>query len=86
MYCYQDIEKIKASLEWIVNQASTYDHLPTRQDQRVIDSLLELIQTYDLLLALILEHGDSVIDRDMTRGLAATEMFIAKAKRNTGTV
>ena len=86
MYSYQDIERIKASLEWIVNQATTCEHLPTRQDQGVIDSLLELIQSYDLLQVLILEHGASVIDYDITRGLAATEMFIAKAKRNTGTM
>ncbi|EQC2551283.1 hypothetical protein ACY3NT_003145 [Enterobacter sichuanensis] len=86
MYSYQDIERIKASLEWIVSQASRRDHLPTRQDQGVINSLLELIQTYDLLLALILQHGVSVIDDDMARGLAETEMFIAKVKRNAGSM
>lgn len=86
MYSYQDIESIKASLEWIVHQASPAPHLPARQDQRVIDSLLELIQTYDLLLALILQHGVSVIDGDMARGLAETETFIAKVKRNAGSM
>lgn len=69
-----------------MHQASPATHLPARQDQRVINSLLELIQTYDLLLALILQHGISVIDGDMARGLAETETYIAKVKRNAGSM
>lgn len=67
-------------------QASPATHLPARQDLRVINSLLEFIQTYDLLLALILQHGISVIDGDMARGLSETETYIAKVKRNAGSM
>jgi len=53
MYSYLDIEKIKANLEWIVNQSSANSEMPSVSDRKTIYSLLELIQTYDGLLELI---------------------------------
>ena len=85
MYNYDDVEKIKANLEWIIHQASAPPHLLTRHDQKVIFKLLELIQTYEALLELISQNGIAVIDREVAEGLSLTEEFITKIKRNTGT-
>lgn len=84
MYNYDDVEKIKANLEWIVHQASATPHLLTRHDQKVIFKLLELIQTYEALLELIGQYGIAVIDREVAEGLSVTEEFIIKIKRNAG--
>ncbi|MCV3773693.1 hypothetical protein [Enterobacter sp. RD4-1-1] len=86
MYNYDDIEKIKANLEWIVHQASYAPHVLTRHDQKVIFKLLELIQTYEVLLELIGQYGTAVIDPEVAEGLSATEKFIIKIKRNTGSM
>lgn len=86
MYNYDDIEKIKANLEWIVHQASYAPHGLTRHDQKVIFKLLELIQTYEVLLELIGQYGTAVIDPEVAEGLSATERFITKIKRNTGSM
>ncbi|HDS9357778.1 TPA: hypothetical protein ACXNPR_001256 [Enterobacter cancerogenus] len=80
MYSYEDIEAIKTNLEWIVNQATVSQHVPSGADKRTLLSLLELIQTYELLLDLINEFGISVIDNDVAEGLSFTEKFITKIK------
>lgn len=84
MYSYDDVEKIKTNLEWIVHQATSSHPLPTKHDQKVIIKLSELIQTYEKLLNLIEEFGISVIAPDVAEGLSVTESFIAKVKRTSG--
>ena len=44
--------------------------------------LLELIQTYEILLDLINEFGTDVIDMHIAEGLAITETLIAKVKNS----
>jgi len=83
MYSYDDIEKIKTNLEWIVHQTTACQHLPTSSDQKALFNLLELIQTYETLLDLINQFGTSVIDADITEGLSVTESPIAKVKRSS---
>lgn len=83
MYSYDDIEKIKTNLEWIVHQTTASKHLPTSSDQKALFNLLELIQTYETLLDLINQFGTSVIDADITEGLSVTESLIAKVKRSS---
>ncbi|MEX4922283.1 hypothetical protein P0227_21150, partial [Enterobacter cloacae] len=53
MYSYHDVEAIKTNLEWIVNQATLNQASPTRADQKALFDLLELIQSYEILLDLI---------------------------------
>ncbi|PNF11088.1 hypothetical protein A6J71_13460 [Enterobacter cancerogenus] len=82
MYSYDDVERIKTNLEWIVHQSSSAPQLPNRHDQKAIYKLLELIQTYELLLDLIKQFGVSVIDAELAEGISVTETFITKVKRN----
>ncbi|HBM3022475.1 hypothetical protein [Klebsiella michiganensis] len=82
MYSYLDTEKIKANLEWIVNQSSAISEMPSVSDRKTIYSLLELIQTYDGLLELIAQYGITVVDKEIIEGLSLTERFIAKVKSN----
>ncbi|WP_333901036.1 hypothetical protein [Enterobacter wuhouensis] len=82
MYSYDDVERIKTNLEWIVHQSSAVPQLPNRHDQKAIYKILELIQTYELLLDLIKDFGVSVIDAELAEGLSITETFIAKVKRS----
>lgn len=82
MYSYDDVERIKTNLEWIVHQSSAATQLPNRHDQKAIFKILELIQTYELLLDLIKDFGVSVIDAELAEGLSITETFIAKVKRS----
>ncbi|WP_407719112.1 hypothetical protein [Enterobacter roggenkampii] len=84
MYSFQDVENIKTNLEWIVHQTTISNHSPTKHDQKVIFSLLTLIQTYETLLELISQYGVTVIDSEVAEGLSITEKFIAKVKRNDG--
>lgn len=86
MYSYHDVENIKINLEWIVHQTTTSNHSPTNHDQKVIFSLLTLIQTYETLLQLIDQYGVSVIDTEIAEGLSVTEKFIVKVKRNAGSM
>ena len=80
MYSYNDVEKIKCNLEWIVNHATTGHRLPAPRDQKAIQNLQQLIQTYEGLLESIAELGVSVIDTNMTEALSLTEKFIARFK------
>ncbi|POT23906.1 hypothetical protein C3433_26675 [Citrobacter freundii] len=84
MYSYNDVEKIKCDLEWIVNHATTGHRLPTPHDQKVIQNLRQLIQTCEELLESITEFGVSVIDTNMTEALSLTEKFIARFKWGMG--
>lgn len=82
MYNYDDVQKIKANLEWIVHQTSAQSHFRTEHDQLVISDLMELIQTYETLLDLVSKFGASVLNSEIIEGLSITEEFIAKVKRN----
>lgn len=82
MYSYDDIEKIKANLEWIVHQSSANSRPPALSDRKTLYSLMELIQTYEGLLELIIQYGMTVVDQDVIEGLSLTETFIAKVKSN----
>lgn len=84
MYNYDDVQKIKANLEWIVHQTSAQSHFRTEHDQLVISDLMELIQTYETLLDLVSKFGASVLNSEIIEGLSITEEFIAKVKRNKG--
>lgn len=86
MYSYDDIKNLKNNLELIVHQASPTHQLPTIQDQKAIFKLLELIDTYELLLDLIAKFGVSVIDENVTQGLKVTENLLTKLKRNEDTI
>ncbi|MCM7771306.1 hypothetical protein M8S83_04210 [Enterobacter asburiae] len=83
MYSYYEVEAIKTNLEWIVNQAALSYPSPSREDQKALFDLLELIQSYEILLDLIHEFGTDVIDMHIAEGLAVTEKFIAKVKKST---
>ncbi|HHH4391362.1 TPA: hypothetical protein ACPZZP_000200 [Enterobacter cloacae subsp. cloacae] len=83
MYSYHDVEAIKTNLEWIVNQATLNQASHTRADQKALFDLLELIQSYEILLDLINEFGSAVIDAEIAEGLSVTEKLIAKIKRST---
>ena len=83
MYSYSQVEAIKTNLEWIVNQAALSHSSPSRADQKALFDLLELIQTYEILLDLINEFGSAVIDAEIAEGLSVTEKLIAKIKRST---
>lgn len=82
MYSYDDIEKIKANLEWIVHQSSANSRPLALSDRKTLYSLMELIQTYEGLLELIIQYGMTVVDQDVIEGLSLTETFIAKVKSN----
>lgn len=82
MYSYHDVEAIKTNLEWIVNQAAVSPSSPSRADQKALIDLLELIQTYEILLDLINEFGTNVIDTHIAEGLAVTETLIARVKNS----
>jgi len=82
MYSYSHVETIKTNLEWIVNQASLNHSSPSRTDQKALLDLLELIQSYEILLDLIHEFGTDVIDMHIAEGLAVTEKLIAKVKNS----
>ncbi len=82
MYSYGQVEAIKTNLEWIVNQATLNHAYPSRTDQKALFDLLELIQSYEILLDLISEYGTDVIDTHIAEGLAVTEKFIAKVKNS----
>ncbi|WP_320726552.1 hypothetical protein [Enterobacter sp. 118C5] len=82
MYSYHDVEAIKTNLEWIVNQAAFSHSSPSRADQKALIDLLELIQSYELLLDLINEFGVAVIDPQIAEGLAITETLIARVKNS----
>ncbi|WP_373467658.1 hypothetical protein [Enterobacter sichuanensis] len=81
MYSYNQVEAIKTNLEWIVNQATLNHASPSRTDQKALFDLLELIQSYEILLDLIREFGTDVIDMHIAEGLAVTEKLIAKVKK-----
>lgn len=80
MYSYNDVLKIKSSLEWIVNQATSSHHLPDSRDQNAIQNLQKLIYTYEGLLESISEYGIAVIDTNIEEGLSLTEKLIYKIK------
>lgn len=82
MYSYHDVEAIKTNLEWIVNQAAVSHSSPSRADQKALIDLLELIQSYEILLDLINEFGTDVIDTQIAEGLAITETLIARVKNS----
>lgn len=82
MYSYHEVEVIKTNLEWIVNQIALSHSTPSRADQRALFDLLELIQSYEMLLDLIRDFGTDVIDTNIAEGLAITEKLIAKVKTN----
>ncbi|KUR05838.1 hypothetical protein AWI32_09695 [Enterobacter bugandensis] len=82
MYSYGQVEAIKTNLEWIVNQATLNHTSPSRTDQKALFDLLELIQSYEILLDLISEYGPDVIDTHIAESLAVTEKFIAKVKKS----
>ncbi|EMX8897956.1 hypothetical protein [Enterobacter bugandensis] len=82
MYSYGQVEAIKTNLEWIVNQATLNHTSPLRTDQKALLDLLELIQSYEILLDLISEYGADVIDTPIAEGLAMTEKLIAKVKNS----
>ena len=86
MYSYGQVEAIKTNLEWIVNQATLNHASPSRTDQKALFDLLELIQSYEMLLDLIRDFGTDVIDTHIAEGLALTEELIAKVKRNAHAV
>ncbi|RJL04174.1 hypothetical protein [Enterobacter chuandaensis] len=83
MYSYHEVEAIKTNLEWIVNQAAFSHSSPSRADQKALIDLLELIQSYEILLDLINEFGTAVIDPQIAEGLAITETLIARVKNST---
>lgn len=82
MYSYHEVEVIKTNLEWIVNQIALSPSTPSRADQKALFDLLELIQSYEMLLDLIRDFGTDVIDTNIAEGLAITEKLIAKVKTN----
>ncbi|WP_148243061.1 hypothetical protein [Enterobacter asburiae] len=82
MYSYYEVETIKTNLEWIVNQAALNHPSPSHTDQKALFDLLELIQSYEILLDLINEFGTDVIDMHIAEGLAVTETLIAKVKNS----
>lgn len=82
MYSYSQVEAIKTNLEWIVNQAALSHSFPSRADRKALFDLLELIQSYEILLDLIHEFGTDVIDMHIAEGLAVTETLIAKVKNS----
>ena len=82
MYSYHEVEIIKTNLEWIVNQIALSHSTPSRADQKALFDLLELIQSYEMLLDLIRDFGTDVIDTHIAEGLAVTEKLIAKVKTN----
>ena len=86
MYSYHEVEIIKTNLEWIVNQITLSHSTPSRADQKALFDLLELIQSYEMLLDLIRDFGTDVIDTHIAEGLALTEELIAKVKRNAHAV
>ncbi|MFS9770957.1 hypothetical protein U0Y97_08960 [Enterobacter chuandaensis] len=83
MYSYHEVEAIKTNLEWIVNQAAFSHSSPSRADQKALLDLLELIQSYEILLDLINEFGTAVIDPHIAEGQAMTETLIARVKNST---
>ena len=83
MYSYHDVEAIKTNLEWIVNQATLNQASPSNEKKKALFDLLELIQSYEILLDLIKEFGSAVIDAEIAEGLIVTEKLIAKIKRST---
>lgn len=82
MYSYHDVEAIKTNLEWIVNQAAFSHSSPSRAGQKALIDLLELIQSYEILLDLINEFGAAVIDPQIAEGLSITETLIARVKNS----
>ncbi|AMJ70948.1 hypothetical protein AW879_13900 [Enterobacter cloacae] len=82
MYSYHDVEAIKTNLEWIVNQAAFSHSSLSRADQKALIDLLELIQSYEILLDLINEFGVAVIDPQIAEGLSITETLIARVKNS----
>lgn len=86
MYSYHEVEIIKTNLEWIVNQIALSHSTPSRADQKALFDLLELIQSYEMLLDLIRDFGTDEIDTHIAEGLALTEELIAKVKRNAHAV
>ena len=82
MYSYNDIEIIKANLECIVNQTTANSRSPSVSDRKMLNSLQELIQSYEGLLELIIQYGIAVVDKEIIEGLSLTEKFIAKVKSN----
>lgn len=86
MYSYHEVEIIKTNLEWIVNEIALSHSTPSRADQKALFDLLELIQSYEMLLDLIRDFGTDVIDTHIAEGLALTEELIAKVKRNAHAV
>lgn len=86
MYSYGQVEAIKTNLEWIVNQATLNNASPSRTDQKALFDLLELIQSYEILLDLISEYGTDVIDTHIAEALAVTEKLIAKVKNSAKAV
>ena len=82
MYSYNDIEIIKANLEWIVNQTTANSRSPSVSDRKTLNGLQELIQSYEGLLELIIQYGIAVVDKEIIEGLSLTEKFIAKVKSN----
>ena len=83
MYSYNQVEAIKTNLEWIVNQAALRRASLSRSDQKALFDLLELIQSFEILLDLINEFGTDVIDTHIAEGLAVTEKLIAKVKNSS---
>lgn len=83
MYSYHEVEAIKTNLEWIVNQTAFSHSSSSRADQKALLDLLELIQSYEILLDLINEFGTAVIDPHIAEGLAMTETLIARVKNST---
>ena len=86
MYSYGQVEAIKTNLEWIVNQAILNHASPSKKKKKALFDLLELIQSYEILLDLISEYGTDVIDTHIAEGLAVTEKFIAKVKNSAKAV
>ena len=82
MYSYHEVEAIKTNLEWIVNQLTFKQSSPSGTDLKALFDLLELIQSYEILLDLISEYGTDVIDTHIAEGLAVTEKLIAKVKNS----
>jgi len=83
MYSYDKVEAIKTNLEWIVNQTAISRPSLSLTDQKALLTLLELIQSYEILLDLIKEFGISVIDAHVAEGLAIKETLIARVKSRT---
>ena len=72
MYSYHEVEAIKTNLEWIVNQLTFKQSSPSGTDLKALFDLLELIQSYEMLLDLIRDFGTDVIDAHIAEGLAVT--------------